>query len=65
MGICCKAQGTPTGALYQPRGVRQGGEGNSPLYLLTWLRVLSVLVLGIQISCSRLQIFLIYFFIEG
>ena len=27
MGICCMAQETQTGALYQPRGV--GGEGNS------------------------------------
>jgi len=24
MGICCMSQGTQTGALYQPRGVRWG-----------------------------------------
>ena len=31
MGICCMTQGTQTGALYQPRGVRWGGrlEGGS------------------------------------
>ena len=31
MGICCLAQVTQTGALYQPRGVGQGGrwEGGS------------------------------------
>ena len=31
MGICCMAQETQTGALYQPRGVRQGRrwEGGS------------------------------------
>ena len=27
MGICCMAQETQTGALYQPRGVRGGGRG--------------------------------------
>ena len=26
MGICCVAQETQTGALYQPRGVRLGGR---------------------------------------
>ena len=31
MGICCMAQKTQSGALYQPRGVRQGRrwEGGS------------------------------------
>jgi len=31
MGICCMAQETHTGALYQPRGVEWGGrfEGGS------------------------------------
>ena len=31
MGICCMTQGTQTGALYQPRGVRWGRrlEGGS------------------------------------
>ena len=31
MGICCMAQETQTGALYQPRGVGMGGrwEGGS------------------------------------
>ena len=31
MGICCVAQETQTGALYQPRGVARGGrwEGTS------------------------------------
>ena len=31
MGICCMAQKTETGALYQPRGVEWGGrwEGGS------------------------------------
>ena len=31
MGICCMAQETQTGALYQPRGMRWGGrcEGGS------------------------------------
>ena len=27
MGICCLAQETQTGALYQPRGVGWGGDG--------------------------------------
>ena len=27
MGICCMAQETQTGALYQPRGVGWGGDG--------------------------------------
>ena len=27
MGICCVAQKTQTGALYQPRGVGWGGGG--------------------------------------
>ena len=27
MGICFVTQGTQTGALYQPRGVGQGGSG--------------------------------------
>ena len=27
MGICCMAQKTQTGALYQPRGVVWGGDG--------------------------------------
>ena len=26
MGICCMTQGTQTGALYQPRGMRDGRE---------------------------------------
>ena len=27
MGICCMAQETQTGALYQPRGMRWKGDG--------------------------------------
>ena len=27
MGICCMAQETQTGALYQPRGVGREGDG--------------------------------------
>ena len=27
MGICCMAQETQTGALYQPRGVDEEGDG--------------------------------------
>ena len=44
MGICCMAQGTQIGALYQPRGVGCGGiwEGDSKgggvvVYVYLWL----------------------------
>ena len=30
MGICCMAQETQTGALYQPRGVAGEGDGREP-----------------------------------
>ena len=29
MGVCCKSQGTQTGALSQPRGVGWEGDGGS------------------------------------
>ena len=32
MGICCMAQEPQTGALYQPRGVGWGEEGDSGMY---------------------------------
>ena len=37
MGICCMAQETQKGALYQPRGVGQGGkwEGSLPQSLVS------------------------------
>ena len=42
MGICCLAQATQTGVLYQPRGVGWGGrcEGGSKregIYVYLWL----------------------------
>ena len=42
MGICCVAQETQTGALYQPRGVawegRRGGRFKSEgIYVSLWL----------------------------
>ena len=42
MGICCMAQETQTGALYQPRGVRQGrrweggSKGRGYMYTYGW-----------------------------
>ena len=42
MGICCMAQETQTGALYQPRGVGQGGrldgvsKGRGYMYTYDW-----------------------------
>ena len=42
MGICCMAQETQTGALYQPRGVRWGGrweggsKGRGYMYTYSW-----------------------------
>ena len=42
MGICCMAQETQTGALYQPRGVGQGGRWERAskgrgIYVYLWL----------------------------
>ena len=40
MGICCMAQETQTGALYQPRGVGWGGrwdEVQEGMYVYLWL----------------------------
>ena len=38
MGICCMTQGTQTGALYQPRGVRWGGRfKREGTYVYLWL----------------------------
>ena len=43
MEICCMAQETPTGALYQPRGVGWGGrweggpKGRVYMYIYSWL----------------------------
>ena len=43
MGICCMAQETQTGALYQPRGVGWGGKweggskGRGYIYIYLWL----------------------------
>ena len=43
MGICCMAQKTQTGALYQPRGVGWGGKwegvskGKGYMYTYGWL----------------------------
>jgi len=42
MGICCMAQETHTGALYQPRGVEWGGrveggsKGRGCMYTYDW-----------------------------
>ena len=42
MGICCMAQETQTGALYQPRGVGWGGrweggsKGRGYIYIYTY-----------------------------
>ena len=40
MGICCMAQETQTGALYQPRGVGSGGRweagSNGSVYMNTY-----------------------------
>ena len=38
MGICCTAQETQTGALYQPRGVGWGGSFKKErIYVYLWL----------------------------
>ena len=38
MGICCMAQETQTGALYQPRGVGLGGKFKREwVYVYLWL----------------------------
>ena len=36
MGICCMAQETQPGALYQPRGVRWGGRWEGGSYTYGW-----------------------------
>ena len=37
MGICCMAQETQTGALYQPRGRWEGGsKGRGYMYTYGW-----------------------------
>ena len=43
MGICCIAQETQTGAMYQPRGVgwkgrwQEGSRGRGYMYVYLWL----------------------------
>ena len=46
MGICCMSQGTQTGALYQPRGVRWGERwervsgGRGHMYTSGWFMLM-------------------------
>ena len=46
MGICCMSQGTQTGALYQPRGVRWGERwervsgGRGHMYTYGWFMLM-------------------------
>ena len=46
MGICCMAQETQTGALYQPRGVGWGGrwegvsDGRGYMYTYGWFTLM-------------------------